>query len=279
MRFGSLVRPALAVAVAAACVVSPALARDPAVSSLNLKVTAQAGPVQDEGAWLGVVALTAPISSEWGVQGEAGVFGFDGDPAWGLAGHVFTRDPAMYLLGAFGAFAHEDNLETDAGRIGVEGEYYLEHLTFIANTGYQFGDSNVSDTWFGEARVSWYATDDFALSGGVAFDDDIAVTEFGAEWLVGGGSALPGLALRGDVLLGDNGYDSAMGGIVYYFGQNASLKDRHRKQDPESALFDLLHAVEAACEQTVQVQPTLQAVVVLPVSSCGQQLVWQPSEE
>lgn len=251
MRFGNLMRPGLAAAVAAVCVVSPALARDPAVSSVNLKVTAQAGPVQEEGSWLGIVALTAPISNEWGVQGEAGAFGFDGDPAYGLAGHVFTRDPAQYLVGAFGAFAHTDDADLDAGRIGVEGEYYLEHLTFIANTGYQFGDNNVNETWFGEARVSWYATDDFALSGGVAFDDERAITEFGAEWLVGGGSALPGLALRGDVLIADDGIDSTLLGIVYYFGPDASLKDRHRKQDPESALFDLLQAVQEGCSAPV----------------------------
>ncbi len=251
MRFGNLMRPALAAAVAVAGVVSPALAREPAVSALNVKGTAQAGPVEDEGSWLGVVALTAPISNEWGVQGEAGAFGFDGDPAYGLAGHVFTRDPSMYLLGAFGAFAHTDDADLDAGRIGVEGEYYLEHLTFIANTGYQFGDHNVNESWFGEARVSWYATDDFALSGGVAFDDERAITEFGAEWLVGGGSALPGLALRGDVLIADDGVDSTLLGIVYYFGPDASLKDRHRKQDPESALFDLLQAVQAGCDAPV----------------------------
>lgn len=251
MRFGNLMRPGLAAAVAAACVVSPALAREPAVSSLNVKVTAQAGPVAEEGSWLGIVALTAPISNEWGVQGEAGAFGFDGDPAYGLAGHVFTRDPAQYLVGAFGAFAHTDDADLDAGRIGVEGEYYLEHLTLIANTGYQFGDNNVNETWFGEARVSWYATDNFALSGGVAFDDERAITEFGAEWLVGGGSALPGLALRGDVLIADDGVDSTLLGIVYYFGPDANLKDRHRKQDPESALFDLLQAVQEGCDAPI----------------------------
>jgi hypothetical protein len=276
MRFGILARTALAVAVAAAAV-SPALARDPAVSALNVKVTAEAGPVEDEGAWLGVVALTAPLSNEWGVQGEIGVFSFDGDPAYGLAGHAFTRDPARYLLGAFGAYAHEDNFDLDAGRVGVEGEYYLEHLTFTANTGYQFGDGFVSDTWFGEVQASWYANNDFVLTGGVAFDEDIALTHFGAEWLIGGGSSLPGLALRGDVHIGDNDYDSVMGGITYYFGPDASLKDRHRRQDPDSALLDLLHSVEASCEQTEQ--PTFaKAFVVLPppVSTCGEETVLPP---
>jgi hypothetical protein len=81
---------------------------------------------------------------------------------------------------------------------------------------------------------------------------------------------LPGLALRGDVAIGDNDYDSVMLGATYYFGPNASLKDRHRKQDPDSALFDLLHAVEAACETPVQQQMELKVQYVpVPVSSCG----------
>jgi hypothetical protein len=267
MRFGFLVS-----AIALGAVAMPAFAGEPAVSALNVKATAQGGHVEEEDAWLGLVQLTAPIAHAWGVQGEAGVFGLDGETAYGLAAHAFTRDPSMYLLGAFGAWAHADDLDLDVGRIGVEGEYYLERLTLSLNTGYQFGDGFVDDTWFGEAQLRWYADDDFALQGGVAFTDDVAVTSFGAEWLVGGGSSLPGLALRGDVHFGDNDFDSVMGGITYYFGPDANLKDRHRKQDPDSALFDLLQAVEAACE--LPTQPILTKVQVQyvppPVSSCGE---------
>ncbi len=66
--------------------------------------------------------------------------------------------------------------------------------------------------------------------------------------------------------MGDNGYDSVMGGIVYYFGQDASLMDRHRKQDPESALFDLLQAVESSCVQQ-NVQVTLKTLG--PIAACN----------
>ncbi len=278
MRFGSLVRPSLAAAVALAAA-SPAFA-EPAVSALNFKVTAEAGPIDDEGAWLGLGQVTAPLGSAWGVQGEAGVFSRDGDTAWGLAGHVFTRDPSRYLIGGFGAYAHADDLDLNAGRLGIEGEYYLEHLTLTANTGYQFGDNFINDSWFGEVQVGWYASDNFELVGGVAFDDEVAVTHFGAEWLVGTGSSLPGLALRGDVHIGDNNFDSVMGGITYYFGQDASLKDRHRKQDPDSALFDLLQAVEASCQQTVVVQQPAGKVAYIPppVTACGTTIVYQPPE-
>lgn len=274
MRFGLLVA-----AAAFGAAVLPAAAGDPAVSVLNFKVTAQGGDVEGEGAWLGLAQVTAPLGHAWGVQGEAGVFSFDGDTAWGFAGHAFTRDPATYLLGGFGAYASSDAFDVDVGRIGVEGEYYLEKITLSANTGYQFGDGFMDDTWFGEVAATWYADDDFGITGGAAFDDEIVVGHFGLEWLVGRGSSLSGLALRGDVYMGDNDYDAVMGGITYYFGQDATLKDRHRKQDPDSALLDLLHSVEASCDLAVP-QQVISACAVQsigaqgcqppPVTTCGQ---------
>ena len=265
MRFGLLVAAA---AFGAAAL--PALAGDPAVSALNFKVTAQGGHIEEEEAWLGLAQVTAPIAHAWGIQGEAGVLDFSGETAYGLAGHAFTRDPAMYLLGAFGAWAHADGFDVDVGRIGVEGEYYFDKITFSANTGYQFGDGFIDDTWFGEVQASWYWDNDFALTGGLGFTDEIAITHIAAEWLVGTGSSLPGLALRGDIYIGDNSFDSVMGGITYYFGPDGSLKDRHRKQDPDSALLDLLNAVEASCEQPAQQQQVLSLMFVLPVDTCGQ---------
>jgi hypothetical protein len=256
----------LAAAAAFGLAAMPVLAGEPAVSVLNFKVTAQAGDVEDEGAWLGLAQVTAPLGHAWGLQGEAGVFDFDGDTAWGLAGHAFTRDPAQYLVGAFGAYASSDAFDIDVGRIGIEGEYYLERITLAANTGYQFGDSFIDDTWFGEVAATWYADDDFGITGGAAFDDEIVIGHFGLEWLVGRGSSLPGLALRGDIYMGDNEYDAVMGGITYYFGQDATLKDRHRKQDPDSALLDLLNSVEASCGQ-----PPEQVVIACAVSEVSAQ--------
>lgn len=274
MRFELLVA-----AIAVGAVAMPAFARDPAVSALNFKVTAAAGEVEDEeGSWLGLAQATAPLGHAWGLQGEAGVFDRDGDTAWGLAAHAFTRDPASYLIGGFGAYASSDQFDVDVGRIGIEGEYYFDRITLSANAGYQFGDGFIDDTGFGEVAATWYADEDFAFSGGAAFDDENVVGHFGAEWLVGRGSSLSGLALRGDLWHGDNSYDAVMGGVTYYFGQEASLKDRHRKQDPDSALLDLLHAVEASCEQ-----PTGEPIKVKislpppPTSSCAE-IVYQPPQ-
>ncbi|MFM9864593.1 MAG: hypothetical protein ACKVRO_13395 [Micropepsaceae bacterium] len=241
MRFGFGLRAPLA-AAAALWAAAPALADGPAVSATNLKVTATGGSITNEGAWAGVAALTAPLSPSWGFQGEAGAFGVDGDSAWGLAGHVFQRDPDNYLAGLFVAYAHEDEFDFAATRVGAEVEFYLDRVTLLLHAGYEFADL-IDDSAFGGAELRWYATDNFALGAGVNFDEHSAIGRAHAEWLLGG-SALPGLALRVDGTVGDDDFDSIMGGLTYYFGPDASLKDRHRKQDPDSALFTLFQSIE-----------------------------------
>lgn len=241
MRIGFGLR-APAVLAAALCVAAPAMADGPAVSATNLKVTATGGSVMDEGAWSSVAALTAPLSPSWGFQGEAGISGFDDDTAWGLAAHVFKRDPDSYLAGLFAAYAQEDDFGFEATRIGGEVEFYLDQVTLLFHAGYQFADL-IDDSAFGGAELRWYASDNFALGIGGNFNDDSAIARGQAEWLIGA-EALPGLALRLEGAVGDDDYDSVMGGITYYFGPDASLKDRHRKQDPDSALFHLFQSIE-----------------------------------
>lgn len=246
---------ALAIAACAGCMV-PAFARDPAVSETNLKLTTTAGSADGESAWLGVAGLTAPLSPMWGVQGEAGIMGVDGDTSYGLAGHVFKRDPDSYLAGLFLAHASEDEFDIEATRLGAEAEFYLGQITLLMKAGYQFSDT-IEDTAFGEAELHWYASDDFRLAAGVSVQEDATLAHADAEWLVGG-TSLPGLALRASVNVGEDDYDSVMGGITWYIGSDASLKDRHRRQDPDSALFNLFQTVETVrAGQCETVQQTL----------------------
>ncbi len=253
--FASVFRLCVLFAVAAAIGAGSAIARDPAVSTTNLKVTGTGGSTDGEGAWQGVAALTAPLGPTMGVQGEGGAFGVDGDTAYGLAGHVFTRDPDDYLAGLFVAYASEDEFDLEATRIGAEAEFYLGQVTLLFKAGYQFADA-IDDTAFGEAELRWYASDNFVLGGGVSFDEDAAFGHAGTEWLLGG-STLPGLALRADVYVGENGYDSVMGGFTYYFGDDSSLKDRHRRQDPDSALFQLFQTIERERGEQCQAAPQI----------------------
>jgi hypothetical protein len=221
-------------------------AREPAVSQTNLKISGSGGESNGDTAWQAGAALTAPLGQFTGVQLEGGAAGTDSDTVWGAAAHLFTRDPDKYLLGLFAAYAKEDEFNLDATRVGAEAEIYLNQISILAQAGYQFSDGFGGvggDTAFGSIDLRWYATDNFAITGGGNFAEGVSQAELGAEFMPGF-SALPGLAFNVKGVIGDDDYDSVMGGITYYFGSNASLKDRHRKQDPDSALFNLFQSVE-----------------------------------
>lgn len=249
--FSGKTRRATLAMAASLGVTSAALAADPAVSETNLKITTTAGTVDGDSAWTGVAGLTVPLAPAWGAQAEAGAMSTDGDTSYGLAGHVFKRDPDSYLAGVFLAYSSEDELDIEATRLGAEAEFYMGQVTLLLKGGYQFSDV-LDDTAFAEAELHWYASDNFRLAGGFSVQEDATLGHADAEWLVGGQS-LPGLALRASAYVGDDDYDSIMGGITWYFGSDTSLKDRHRRQDPDSALFNLFHAVQDAkdgiCEQ------------------------------
>lgn len=221
-----------------------AAAAEPAVNPTNVKITAAGISTESDDGWFFGGALTAPIGERWGFQGEVGASENASDTSYGLAGHIFTRDPSSYLLGVFAAYAAEDNLDIDATRLGAEAEIYLNQLTILAKAGYQFSNIASLEGGFGEFELRWYISNDFALSGGGTFVDDVSTGRVGAEWRPGF-SALPGLAFRVDGAFSDNNIDTYLAGLTYYFGADASLKDRHRKQDPDSALFSLFQAVQA----------------------------------
>jgi hypothetical protein len=124
---------------------------------------------------------------------------------------------------------------------------YLDQVSILAKAGYQFS-SKGNDGFAGSVELEWYVSDNFALSGGASRSDQVTLGRAGIEWQPGF-SALPGLAFRVDGAFGENDYDSILGGITYYFGTDASLKDRHRKQDPDLALIDLFKTIEQEREK------------------------------
>lgn len=220
--------------------------RAPAVSETNLKIVGQGGVVDDDSAWVAGGLLTLPLGERFGLQVEGGAAGIDDDTIWGGAAHLFTRDPDRYLLGLFAAYGKEDEFDLDATRIGAEAELYLNQISILAQAGYQFSDGfngNGGDTAFGSIDLRWYATDNLAFTAGGNFQEEVSQARLQAEFMPGF-SALPGLAFNVTGVIGDDDYDSVLGGITYYFGSNASLKDRHRRQDPDSALFNLFQSVQ-----------------------------------
>lgn len=223
---------------------APAQAGGPAVAEPNLKLRGTVGEVIDDFTWNVEGAFTAPIDEKFGVAIEGGAGEQDGNGYWGTAGHIFTRDPESYLLGLFAAYSEENSFNLSATHVGGEFEFYFKDITVSGAAGYQFS-TDLGDTAFGNLDVKWYVDDNFALSAGGYADKDNTFGRARAEWQPGF-AALPGLAFNAEGVLGDDDYHSIMGGLTYYFGTPASLKDRHRKLDPESQLFGLFQTVEAA---------------------------------
>lgn len=224
-----------------------AAAREPAVSAPNLKVVAEAGETNTDSAWVVGGGLTLPVGEQWGLQIEGGAAGLGDDNVYGTAAHLFTRDPDKYLLGLFAAYASEEDFGLEATRVGAEAEIYLNQVSILAKAGYQFSES-VPEGFVGDIELKWYLTDNFAVSGGAGLDENSTLGHGSIEWMPGFG-ALPGLAFRVDGSVGEDDYHSILGGLTYYFGADASLKDRHRKQDPELELIKLFRAVELEREK------------------------------
>lgn len=220
-----------------------AAAKDPAVSETNIKVLAQSGETDTESTWFTGGAITLPIDDKWGLHVEGAAAGVGDDNMYGTAAHLFMRDPESYLLGVFAAYGSEDQFDLDATRIGANAEIYLKQVTLLAKAGYQFSDT-LAEGFVGNVELKWYMRDNFAVSGGFNFDENETLKQGSIEWMPGF-SALPGLAFRIDGMASDDEFYSVLGGISFYFGADASLKDRHRKQDPDYELTKLFAQVQA----------------------------------
>ena len=143
----------------------------------------------------------------------------------------------------FGGYATSNDFGLEVTRAGAEGEFYLSDISILATAGYQFSSTSNLDGVFGSLDLRWYVTNNFYVSGGGIAEKDKFYGRAGFEWQPGF-AALPGLAFNANGVWGDDDYHSIMGGLTYYFGSNASLKDRHRRQDPDSALFSLFQSVQ-----------------------------------
>lgn len=208
-----------------------------AVSGVNGKVDFSAGNLDG---WDGKVAggsVAGRLTEDFGWQGDALWSRIGGQDFYGLGGHLFWRDPQRALLGITGSGIQRDGV--DSYQIGIEGEYYLPRMTWLAGAGYAnvkydqpvpFIDSDAKGSYL-TAQVRYYLTDDLALSvGGLhALDNNLGIAS--AEYQ----TPVAGLSLFATAAKGDNDYDHAMVGIRYYLGKSKSLMSRHRTDDPENS--------------------------------------------
>ncbi len=226
--------------------VSGAMAQDsgPAVSAMNGKIALEGGTLTTTTFGTQAVralsgSLTFPVQNQFGVQLDAGAGQMGADSFTGAGAHLFWRDPSRGMVDLqFGAtFIDRTGVlvpDQTAYAIGVEGELYLDQFTIAANAGRIFGTNVTVGDYYG-VDLSWYASNNLKLRIGYGQTPDVnGMANAGIEWMPMLDS-LEGMAVYADYYNG-TGYENIGLGVRFYFGEGKSLKDRHRRDDPERNL-------------------------------------------
>jgi hypothetical protein len=223
----------------------------PAVSGPNGKFELDLGAITDpnNATFRAAGSLSLPVGDAFGIQGDLGVESVGGDWSTGAALHVFTRDPASYLVGVTAGVVVADGSTLAA--IGPEAELYLDRVSLEGWLGWaslNYDASYLDDKtgFFAIGDLAYYATDDWRLSIGGASILGTESIKLATEYqLTGFGLPISATAeLRGY----DTGAVSAKIGIKGYFGDpDKTLIDRHRQDDPPNRVLDLLNGQGAEC--------------------------------
>lgn len=224
----------------------------PAVSDFNTKISGfggAAGYSGDNDGMGGIAtSITAPIGYSLGLQMD-GAYARIGDDNFGSAGaHLFWRDPSRGLLGIYTGFAVFDRgAGAIVGRSGVEAQYYAGALTLDTAAGYVYGDLHKG---YGRARLQFYPVDDLMLRAGWAYETRNLGTA-GIEYQFAN-TKNAGMSMFIDGNVGADSTYSVVGGVKVTFGESMTLKDRHRRQDPDAYQQFDLQAVQKAAKPVAE---------------------------
>jgi hypothetical protein len=231
--------------------VATSMSEGPAVSDLNAKLSGLGGTSVSYGESdaVGGVAgsVSMPLTYSLGLQFDAG-YARVGDGNFGSGGaHLFWRDPAVGLFGVYAGYAGIELSGVKAGfaRTGLEAQYFTRSVTLDLAGGYNFGDL---DRTYGRARLQFYPTDNLMLRGGWAYESANFGT-VGMEYQFSSSRDM-GFALFADANINDSDNYGVLAGLKVTFGQDMTLKDRHRRQDPEAyTAFDLQSSQKEAIKK------------------------------
>ena len=253
----------------------------PAVSGLNGKIAVFGGDVEDEGMGGVMGSVTAPIGERFGLQID-GMAGSADDSFFGVAGHLFWRDPEIGLLGLYGQQTRYDLEDVDIThtRFGVKGEAYLGNFTlkgFAGRDVADFGFFGEGTYWAASGEVDFYITDDFLVKAGIEHSFNTTAAFAGVEAAFSSSQIATSLFAEASFSESET---TAMAGIRFYFGQQGkSLKRRHREDDPDVNLFDnfgalgsCLNGITAPPEDMLQL-----AIVTQKVSAPTSRALPMPS--
>jgi hypothetical protein len=244
----------------------------PAVSGLNGKIDLAIGganPGYDlfgfsndfDAAFRAQGAFSVPLGHSFGLQADGAFASIQGSTFAHAAGHLFGRNPASGLIGAYASYSVWDTV--NRGRVAFEGEAYLGNIALETITGVEFGD--VPNSFFTITDAAVYPSDDLRLSIGFRHNGAGSALAAGLEYqFASGPSAAWSAFVDGEI--GTNDYQRIFGGIRLYLGADKSLIRRHREDDPrvksdEWSLTGCTHAPGAIAADGLLVDSELPADV------------------
>jgi hypothetical protein len=202
------------------------------VSGLNGKVEFDAGALSlPAPSFMARAAgtLTVPIGERFGLQADLSASTAPGFVTTGAL-HLFTRDPAAYLIGGTFGFVRSPGATLLAA--GPEAELYLDRWTLEAWGGLAAAATPGRVGPFVMANAAYYVTENWRFSVGFSWLDNYGALHLTTEHLLED-FALP-LAATGELRIGQDGVARGMLGIRAYIGPDPRkpLIRRHREDDP-----------------------------------------------
>jgi hypothetical protein len=255
--------------VAAASAGSVPPAQLPAVDGVNGTGAIQGGSDDTKDLFAGTGSLAIPLGTQYGAEFDGMAGGFDSRFLGGGAAHLFWRNPAQGLLGAYGDGMHWDTPigGVNVGHVGGEGEAYLGQWTLRGLAGAEFGNNAATTNsaviatipggfitgttingslqhatrFFDTVTLEYYVTDNWGAWAGQRYLGGKNAAAVGTEYaLASYGHILPTLFAEGRVGEGSNNYGVWAGLRLYFGNHDKTLIRRNREDDPSSNLFDII---------------------------------------
>ena len=138
-----------------------------------------------------------------------------------------------------------------------EAELYLDSISVEGWGGFMSSDVNgvgSHDDAFGQVDLGFYASDNLRFTLGGSSYAGFEAGRVGMEWQIGE-VGVP-VSLTADARFGENDFTSVSAGLKIYFGgEDKSLIQRHREDDPPNRSVDAFTGAAAAGQNRPELPP------------------------
>ncbi len=268
----------------------PAALAWPAVDGINGKIEPLGGSLASRAIYGSKGSISVPLGGQYGAQFDGALGGFDSRFFGSAAGHLFWRDPARALVGAYVNHTHWDVFGgVGVTQVAAEGEYYWNRWTLQGIAGVEFGDSatqsasvttvvaaginnpglittttfvdtfDVKTRFFDKINLAYYINEDWKAFIGHRYLGGKHALALGTEYAfpISRGVLASGF-IEGRV--GEGDFHGVWGGMKFYFGQkDKPLIARHRQDDPLNWAPDTLFSIVNSLGRNI-----FQSSVVIP---------------